>query len=266
MLDDVRLDQVDPATLGLAVANVEEITLTWVQLSITYEAIFRVLSQCKPKLKKLIIEQTWEIMDWVRDVDSMAQAVCLVQDVELNYCDLSRDQLEAIFRNISTTPELHLQNLTIDYEFETAFDLSGVSPEILASAVCRLKRCNLGMMEMTSEQLEELCREIVISKNLPLSYLSLYTPVPEDVRTDILASAVVRLEVVELYDSTDAQLHAILSKVVECNDSKLKELYLYAEKVDEEEPETRSLLLKVKDKLKIFKCDFDDYILKQVIV
>ena len=116
VLDDVRLDQVDPATLGLAVANVEEITLTWVQLSITYEAIFRVLSQCKPKLKKLIIEQTWEIMDWVRDVDSMAQAVCLVQDVELNYCDLSRDQLEAIFRNISTTPELHLQNLTRDYD------------------------------------------------------------------------------------------------------------------------------------------------------
>ena len=65
---------------------------------------------------KLIIEQTWEIMDWVRDVDSMAQAVCLVQDVELNYCDLSRDQLEAIFRNISTTPELHLQNLTRDYD------------------------------------------------------------------------------------------------------------------------------------------------------
>jgi len=211
VLDDVRLDQVDPATLGLAVANVEEITL------------------------------------------------------ELNYCDLSRDQLEAIFRNISTTPELHLQNLTIDFKFETAFDLSGVSPEILASAVCRLKRCNLGLMEMTSEQLEELCREIVISKNLPLSYLKLYTPVPEDVRTDILASAVVRLEVVEMYDSTDAQLHAILSKVVECNDSKLKELYLYAEKVDEEEPETRSLLLKVKDKLKIFKRDWDDFSLKQVI-
>jgi len=218
VLDDVRLDQVDPATLGLAVANVEEITLN------------------------------------------------LVQNVELNYCDLSRDQLEAIFRNISTTPELHLQNLTIDFKFETAFDLSGVSPEILASAVCRLKRCNLGLMEMTSEQLEELCREIVISKNLPLSYLKLYTPVPEDVRTDILASAVVRLEVVEMCNSSDAQLNAILSKVIECNDSNLKELYLYEYEVDEEEPETRSLLLKVKDKMKIFHWDWDDNSLKQVIV
>jgi len=251
--DTVTLTTV-PTQLATSLCKIAEVELIETKLSARQlHYLFRAIGQSSHlKLRKLLL-----VLDDVRldQVDSMAQAVCLVQDVELNYCDLSRDQLEAIFRNISTTPELHLQNLTLNFEFETV-DLSGVSPEILASAVCRLKRCNLGM-EITSEQLEELCREIVISKNLPLSYLSLNTPVPEDVRTDILASAVVRLEVVEMYDSTDAQLHAILSKVVECNDSKLKELYLYEDKVDEEEPETRSLLLKVKDKLKIFKCDFE---------
>jgi len=211
VLDKLRLERVDPEILGLAIAKVEEITLTG-----------------------------WEVFK----------------------------SYEAIFRNISTTAELHLQNLTINYECETEiFMISRVSPEILASAACRLKRCNLGSLEITTEQLEELCREIVISKNLPLSYLNLRNSfVVPDFRTDILASAVVRLEVVEISNSTDAQLHAILSKVVESNDSKLKELYLYEDLVDEEEPETRSLLLKVKDKMKIFKRDLDESYLKQVIV
>jgi len=269
VLYELLLDEVDPETLACAVTKVEELTLTGVQLLNTYEAIFRVLSQSKQKLKKLIIQSTCEIMKWLRDVDSMAQAMCMVQEVELNLCDLTTDQLEEIFRNISTTSELHLQTLTINFDCWSGSDLSGVSPEILASAVCRLKRCTLSSSEMTSEQLEELCRAIVISKNLPLSYLNIRnTSELEDVKTDILASAVVRLEVVDMvYNSTDAQLHAILSKVVECTYSKLKELYV--EHVVWDEPETRSLLVKVKDKMKIFEegdCWASVYSPKQVIV
>ena len=71
-------------------------------------------------------------------------------------------------------------------------------------------------------------------------------------REDILASAAVRLEELEMvYNSTEAQLHAILHKVIECDDSKLK--VLYVDYVDVEDPETRLLLVKARDKIKIYK-------------
>ena len=267
VLNELLLDRVDSKTLALAITKVEEITLNGV--SCTYEAIFRALSQSEPKLKKLRIKFTSEIMDWVRDVDSMAQAVCMIENLELIYCGLTSDQLDVIFRNISTASKLYLQSLTIIFDRVFGSDVSGVSSAILASAVCRLKRCYLCNSGMTSEQVEKLCGEIVSCKNLPLSYLNIgNTPQIEYVNKDILASAVVRLEIVELvFRSTDVQLQAILRKVVECDDSKLKELCV--EDVDEEKPETQSLLLKVKGKTKIFKVVnwwSDDDSLKQLIV
>jgi len=250
MLSELLLDRVDPESLALAVTKVEEIDLISVQLKNTYEVIFRAISQSEPKLKRLAILCNDEIMDWVRDVDSMAQALCKVQTVELWSVGLTTNQLEAMFTNIATSIDLKLENLEINSDGE-CFDVSGVSPEVLASAVCRLKRCNLSSSEMTPEQVEELCKEIVNYKNLQLSYLNIGNMSElEDVDKDILASAVVRLEVV-VYNSTDAQLNAILNKVVEVPDSKLKELYV--EYVDAEKPETRSLLMKVKDKIKIYE-------------
>merc|ERR1712179_493236 len=214
----------DPEIFALAIIKVEEIILTRVQLLGTYEVIFRAIRQSEPKLKNLTIQGTYEIMDWVwvRDVDSMAHAVCMLQNVTLDFCDLDTHQLEAIFTNISTSSELHLQTFTLNFDGE-CFDVSGVSPEVLARAVCRLEKCNLFSSGMTSDQLEEL--EMV-------------------------------------YNSTDDQLHAILNRVIEDNDSKLRVLYL--EYVDVEEPETRSLLMKVKDKIKIYTDDYTGY--KLVIV
>ena len=57
-------------------------------------------------------------------------------------------------------------------------------------------------------------------------------------------------------------ISCILNRVIEDNDSKLRVLYL--EYVDVEEPETRSLLMKVKDKIKIYTDDYTGY--KIVIV
>lgn len=267
VLCKLLLDRVDPETVALAVTNVEEIILIRVQLLSTYEAIFRAISQSEPKLKKLAIHNNYYIMDWVRDVDSMAKAVCKVQHVALDMCELTSNQLEAMFTNIATSIDLKLQNLEISFSGECS-DVSGVFPEVLASAVCRLKRCNLFNSGITPEQVEELCKEIVNCKNLQLSHLNIGNMSDlEDVEKDILASAVVRLEVVEMLE-LEAQLHAILNKVVEFPDSKLKELYL--EYVDEEDPETRSLLMKVKDKMKIYKvgnwCSSTDSSWKQVIV
>ena len=260
----------DPETLALAVTRVEEIIFVRVQLWNTYDAIFRAIIHSKRKLKTLVIQSYYEVVDWVQDVNSMAHAVCMVQNVVLDFSELTTVQLEVLFTNISTSSELNLQNLTINLD-HTCSGVSEVSPEVLASAVCRLKKCNMCSSGMTTEQLEVLCSEIVYCKNLPLSYLNIGNMLElEDVDEDILASAVVRLEVVEMvYKSTDAQLHAILNKVVEYPDSKLKELHVLY--VDEEEPETRSLLMKVKEDMIIYNykkgnwCS-SDYSPKQVIV
>jgi len=254
VLDDLLLDRVDPEILALAVIKVEEIILTRVQLLGTYEVIFKAIRQSEPKLRSLTIQGTYEIMDWVCDVDSMAHALCMVQNVTLDFCDLDTYQLEAIFTNISTSSELHLQTFTLNFDGE-CFDVSGVSPEVLARAVCRLEKCNLFSSGMASDQVEELCRQIASYENLKLSYLNIGNMEKlEDVEKDILASAAVRLEELEMvYNSTDDQLHAILNRVIEDNDSKLRVLYL--EYVDVEEPETRSLLMKVKDKIKIYTVD-----------
>jgi len=262
VLDNLLLDRVDPEILAFAVIKVEEIILTRVQLLGTYEVIFKAIRQSEPKLKSLTIQGTYEIMDWVCDVDSMAHALCIVQNVTLDFCDLDTHQLEAIFTNISTSSELHLQTFTLNFDGDS--DVSGVSPKVLARAVCRLEKCNLLGSGIASDQLEELCRQIASYENLKLTHLNIGNMEKlEDVEKDILASAAVRLEELEMvYNSTDAQLHAILSKVIEGNDSKLRVLYL--EYVDVEEPETRSLLMKVKDKIKIYTEDYTGY--KLVIV
>merc|ERR1719427_235783 len=105
---------------------------------------------------------------------------------------------------------------------------------------------------MACDQLEELCRQIASCKNLQLSYLNIGNL--SMLEEDILASAVVRLEELKMDYSTDAQLLAILNKVIECDDSKLK--VLYVEYVDVEDTETRSLLMEVRDKIKIYAVDW----------
>ena len=69
-----------------------------------------------------------------------------------------------------------------------------------------------------------------------------------DVREDVLACAINRLEAVDLDDScTGDQLNAILNKIVECSESKLKELYFEPDSgVDQE------LLKRVRDKVKVY--------------
>jgi len=153
--------------------------------------------------------------------------------------------------SISTSSELRLQAFTLNFDGECS-EVTGVSPEVLASAVCRLERCNLLSSGMACDQLEELCTQIASCENHQLSYLNIGNISElEDLREDILASAAVRLEELEMvYYSTDAQLHAILHKVIECDDSKLK--VLYVEYVDVEDPETRLLLVKARDKIKIY--------------
>ena len=169
--------------------------------------------------------------------------------MEIHECDVSTDQLEAMLINISETSQLRLQTLVFQVIEYT--DISGVSPSALAVAVCKLKRCDLFSSGMTTLQIEELCREIVNCKNLTLKQLNIGNNSDlEDVSEDILAPAMIRLEVVDLGGcNSDSQLNAIFNKVAECSDSQLGELYI--EYIDEENVDP-SILKKVREKTKIY--------------
>ena len=72
------------------------------------------------------------------------------------------------------------------------------------------------------------------------------------VKEDILASAVNRLEIVDLGGCCiDVQLNAIFHKAVGCADSKLKELYLKSMSIDKCTEVNQTLVEKIREKVKI---------------
>ena len=162
----------------------------------------------------------------------LATTVCKAQYVAFLQCDITIDQLSVMFTNISETSELHLQTLLLtdcDHT-HTDLDLSKVTPSVLASAVCRLNKCDFSESQLTRLQLEELFGKIADSKNLALTQLNIGNMKDlKEVNEDILTSAVRRLEVVDLGGGflggpTAAQIQAILN--AQSSTSKLKELWL----------------------------------------
>jgi len=160
----------------------------------------------------------------------LAATVCKAQYVAFLQCDITIDQLSVMFTNISETSELHLQTLLLtdcDHTY-TDLDLGKVTPSVLASAVCRLNKCDFSSSQLTRLQLEELFGKIADSKNLTLTQLNIENIEDlEEVNEDILTSAVRRLEVVDLGGGfwegpTAAQIQAILD--AQSSTSKLKEL------------------------------------------
>ena len=121
-----------------------------------------------------------------------------------------------------------MQTLLLTTCLHTQTDIDKVTPSVLASAVCRLNKCDFSESQLTRLQLEELFRKIVESKNLALTQLNIDDIEDlKEVNEDILTSAVRRLEVVDLggfvEGPTAAQIQAILD--AQSSTSKLKELF-----------------------------------------
>ena len=109
---------------------------------------------------------------------------------------------------------------------------------------------------MTTLHLEKLCAEILNCKNLSLTQLSMgHMTELENMREDVLASAVNRLEAVDFGDLTALQLRGILNRVVKCSDSNLKELFIHSESRLEETGVNQSGIKKVREKVKIYTDD-----------
>ena len=242
VLSGVRMQNLDAETFASALTNLEDVSIIGnVELTEDHlQAVFRAIRN-KPilKLRRLVLHS--QPLSHMDDDETMSKALCRVQFVSLRFCQLSTNQLTVMFTDIVRASMLQLDTLVLGED-----DVRGVAPSLLASAICRLKRCNL--FPMNTLQLEKLCSEIAGCKNLSLTQLSLVFSDLADMREDVLASAINRLEAVDLDDScTGDQLNSILNQSVKCSESKLKELYFQPDSgVD------KQLLKKVREKVKVY--------------
>ena len=255
LVDDVISQNLDAEIFAMALVNIEEVTLDAVELSEDYsQSVLKAINNKSVlKLKKLFLFNC-PLLSEMRDAETMSKALCRVQHVCIQECRLSTNQLTTLFTNISKASMLQLHTLVILEGINES--IRGVTPSILARAVCRLNRCGLiGLETMSTIQLEKLCMEIVDCKNLSLTQLILETMrcEMEEVRGDILASAISRLEVVELGESyTYDQLQAIANRVVGCSDSKLRELYIRPPSIVDGTEVDPALLKNMREKLKVY--------------
>ena len=248
----VKIQNLDAEIFAMALINIEEVTFGTKELSEDYsQAVLKAINNKSVlKLKKLVLYNCL-LLSEMRDAETMSKALCRVQHVCIYECRLSTNKLTTIFTNISKASMLQLHTLVVEDMNE---GIRGVPPSILARAICRLKRCGLtGIETMSTLQIEKLCWEIVDCKNLSLTHLILETLYEmEEVRGDILASAISRLEVVDFGDSyTDEKLHAIAKRVVEYSDSKLKELYIRPPSTVDYTEVDPALLKNMREKLKV---------------
>jgi len=100
---------------------------------------------------------------------------------------LNKNQIFSIFESVSKSERL--KELDIGYSY---IDLASIDPNLLASALNKVKKVNLGHTKLSSSQLETLFKFIssdTMIKNLDIGYRDLGV-----VETDILRSALKNLE------------------------------------------------------------------------
>ena len=251
VLFDVTMKNLDAEIFASALTNIEEVCFGYVKLSgAQLQAVFSAILK-KPVLKLRVIDiLAYNFLSRVRDAETMTKALCRVQRVGFLDCHLSTNKFTAMFTNILNAPMLPLHTLTLEFE-----NVCGVPSSVLAKAICRLKRFAVyGDFTVTTSQLEKLCLEIVDCKDLSLTHFSLRMLMGVGgVKEDILASAINRLEIVELGNCcTDVQLDAIFQKAVGCSDSKLKELYLPSISIGKHTKVNQALVKKIWEKVKIW--------------
>ena len=226
-LTRTTLDEVTTESFSSAVTKIEKIELALIRESsgplfykgyTGYGAIFSAISQCATlKLKSLKLRSYGLNVD----PDTLARALCRIVNVDLIKCNLTEEQLSTVFTNISTSSDLKLRRLAIH-------SLSEVPASDLASAVCRLEAIQLIETFITPIQVEALFTAIAESTELKLKCLTAISFELSNLRPNILASALLRLEMAVLSDNslTTEQLEAVFTAIAERQEPTLKHLNL----------------------------------------
>ena len=120
--------------------------------------------------------------------DTLALAVCCLEDVDLYDTQLTTRQLDTLFNVILDCKDLKLRRLNLARN-----DLGGVEPGKLGAALCRVVDVDLEYTEITSDSIRSLAR-VITEQSVQLRYLNLRDNEDSDnVTQDILDSIIMRL-------------------------------------------------------------------------
>ena len=102
--------------------------------------------------------------------DILAESIIRLRKVYLPSANLTPDQVESIFLQISRCESLFLDTLYLSHN-----NVSRVSPEVLVEAVERLETVDLSFSGLTAAQLERILRVVEQRREeLRLKHLNLY--------------------------------------------------------------------------------------------
>ena len=193
----------------------------------------RLLSPCCPAVRKAVkkvfdcISEGCKIK--ILDVEGniltqldpqiLADAVCKLEDSNLNYTKLTASQVKAIFTAISSKKNIPLKALNIGH------NEMQVRPELLSAAVTKLERLNLESSGLSSDQTEAIFSAIQ-APGSRLRTLELQHNDLSSVEPGLLARAVTRLEEVNFQNAemTTEQVTATLTAL--CEGHRLRKLRL----------------------------------------
>ena len=217
-LDFNNIEDAVPETLSSAVSRLTEVSLgctfpTIDQLNILLDDI----SKSKKENLKMLDLGSSDLSDIPTDM--LTKAMGRLEKFDLSDAHLTTTQLNALFIYLSQASDVKLQTLNLSMN-----DLSGIAPEFLPTAVCKLEKVDLSDTQLTTNHLNFLFSEISECTMLTLKKLDVGENFLSKLNEDTLASAVCRLEEVHLNLThiTTNQINAIFEKISKWSQSKLK--------------------------------------------
>ena len=207
-----NLSRVSQAILAPALCMVRTAILCRTKLGASQlENLCKTITECSEiKLEYLDLKHNQELV--AVSSEDLASPMCRITELDLSRWEgkLTSDQLELIFTSVKNCSVLKLKEV---YLIEQ--DLSEVTPDNLALAICRLEVADLSSTGLTPGQLTTLLSSISNCSQLRLSSLNLLGNDLSSVEPDILARAVARVEEVSLKNTrlTKRQLQALCNVI-----------------------------------------------------
>lgn len=205
-LAHVHLAQVPADLLGMAVATLVKADLERTELTreqFTGLMTHSLSSTTLEDLNVFYFEEKCPAPLPISDA-IISQAVSRLKIVNLGRASLTRLHAAAVLKEVMTSKTLRDLNLQ-------DVNLSRVDANLLADAVCRLNNVDLSLTKLTPLQLLPLLT--VVASSPSITSLRLLLVDLSQVKSDLLAKAVVRLRSVTLSKLTTSQATAIFSKI-----------------------------------------------------
>ena len=176
---------VTPHILAGAVCRLEEMSLSTVTVE-QLDYLCTAITECSSLRLRSLVLSYQDLSDITPD--TLALAVCYLEDVDLYDTKLTTRQLDTLFNVILDCKDLKLRRLNLANN-----DLGGVEPGKLGAALCRVVDVNLEYTEITSDSIRSLAR-VITEQSVQLRYLNLRDNEDFDnVKQDVLDSIIMRL-------------------------------------------------------------------------